>query len=753
MAVAATLTLLMVGIGCAQGSPFESEGSSTREARSSEALEEPEVGPDVSVTARLLIRSVKQSDPQTPTQLAKAVKVMIDLEQFDFARFYLARLMTAELDGQQRSDLVRVMGSDFFFTLHATDQLAPEGREFSRKLLSANHTFRQSPEQLDQLIGTLNDPNIAIRSRAFRSLRSIGPTAVAALIEVFADSENEDVFPGVRGALKSMGPQAIPLLRAAAVAQHPIVRAESLRALTNYRGEGVADVLAAAALHTTEAQAVKAMLKRAIRDEGYSVPDSSKLVTRLQCRADALLTGKQMVRGSLDPMVTAWRWDSEAKRLQSSRVTLATASRLEASRLAGEAYGIEPNSTSLQCLYLLTQLETAKRMLGTEGEAAVVSPENFFKQLPASIGTIDSQEINELLKFAVEKKAVSAATACCELLAEMGGPEVFYSAGHRMPPVVRAIMLGDRHLQFAALNVIDQLDPALAYPGSSLAVKLAVFLANTHQRSVGLVGNHRLEAAQTVAGALLSAGMNGLAASTSRNFFDIATSDPDVSLMLISDTLVQPRYDELLRQLRADFRTARLPIGLMVRDGDRNPSIGRMIANDPLTYSFPVAIDGEPLVSNVRRAASLDDADLFSVSLGDRYRHAVMAARWLEKVSSDRSRFGFYELGPYQKQLAGLLYRPGLEDSASAILSNLGTPLAQRELVSFASQSSNPTEKRRVAAESLGRSIEAGATLLTRGEIKQQYDRYNASEKEPEESREILGSILDSFEQKRSRMR
>ncbi len=752
MAVAATLTLLMVGIGCAQENPFDGEGSSTREASSSKALEEPEVGPNVSVTARLLIRSVKQSDPQTPTQLAKAVKVMIDSEQFDFARFYLARLMTAELDGQQRSGLVRAMGSDFFFTLHATDQLAPEGREFSRQLLAANHKFRQSPERLDQLIGTLNDPNIAIRSRAFRSLRSIGPTAIAALIEVFADSENEDVFPGVRGALKSMGPQAIPLLRAAAVAQNPIVRAEALRALTNYRGEGVADVLAAAALHTTEAQAVKAMLMRAIRDNGYSVPDSSALVTRLQCRADALLTGKQMVRGSLDPMVTVWRWDSEAKQLQSSRVTLATASRLEASRLAGEAYGIEPNP-SLRCLYLLTQLETAKRMLGTEGEAAVVSPEGFFKQLPASIGTLDSRAINELLKFAVEKKVVPAATACCELLAEMGGPEVFYSAGNRMPPVVRAIMLGDRHLQFAALNVIDRLDPAQAYPGSSLAVKLAVFLANTHQRSVGLVGNHRLEAAQTVAGALLSAGMNGLAASTSRNFFDIATSDPDVSLMLISDTLVQPRFDELLRQLRADFRTARLPIGLMVRDGDRNPAIGRMIANDPLTYSFPVAIDGEPLVSNVRRAETLDDADLFSVSLGDRYRHAVMAARWLEKVSSDRSRFSFYELGPHQKQLAGLLYRPGLEDSASAILSNLGTPLAQRELVSFASQSSNPTEKRRVAAESLGRSIEAGSTLLTRGEIKQQYDRYNASEKEPEESREILGSILDSFEQKRASMR
>ena len=203
-----------------------------------------------------------------------------------------------------------------------------------------------------------------------------------------------------------MGPQAIPLLRAAAVASDPVVRAESLRALANYRGEGVADVLAAAALNTNEPESVRSMLNRAMRDQGYSTPASSELVSRLQTRADALLTGRQMVRGSLDPMVTVWRWDSETKRLQASRVTLATASRVEAARLATEAYGIEPHSTLSRRLYLLTQLEAAKRMLGTEGESAVVSSKDFFKDLPASIGTIDSQEINNLLKFAVEKKAV-----------------------------------------------------------------------------------------------------------------------------------------------------------------------------------------------------------------------------------------------------------------------------------------------------------------------------------------------------------
>lgn len=750
MAVAASLTLLFVGLGCAQENPFGGSEAAGSASKPVQAINEPEIGLDASPTDRLLIRSVKQSNPQTPTQLAKAVKVMVDLGQFDFAKFYLSRLMAVQLEDQQRADLVREMGSDFFFELHAADELAPEGRDFSRQMLKANRQFRQSPEQLQQLIGKLNDPNIAIRSRAFRSLRSIGPTAIAALIEVFADPERKDVFPGVRGALQNIGPQSIPLLRGATVANHPVVRAEALRAIANYRSEGVADVLAAAALNVNETERVRAIATLAMRNQGYSLPASSALVSRLQGRTEALLTGQQTLRGSLDSMLTVWRWESEAKRLLPSKVTVATASRFEAARLAGAAYGIEPQSVSSRRLYLLAQLEAAKRSVGTEGESSVVTAKDFFKELPATIGTLAPQELNELLKFAVEKKTVLAATACCELLAETGGPDVFYSAGSRMPPVVRAIMLGDRHLQFAALNMIDRLDPAVAYPGSSLAVKLAVFLSNTNQRSVGLVGHHRLEQAQTVAGSLLSAGMNGLSASTSRNLFEQATTDPDVSLLLVSDTLVRPRFDELIRQLRADFRTARTPIGLLVRDRELNRVVSRIVSDDPLTYSFPVAIDGEPLISNVRRVSSLADADLFSVSVGERYRHAVLAAKWLAKISSDREKFGFYELGPHQQQLAGLLYRPGFEDSASEILSNLGTPLAQRELANFASQSSVAAPARRVAADSLSRSIERGSTLLTRDQIKRQYDRYNASEKSADGSTEILGSILDSIEQRRS---
>ena len=680
-AIAASLILVLIGCACAQQNPFAgggTRGNDTATAtKSTVELDEPEVASDAPKTAKLLIRSVKQSDPQTPLELATAIRVMLNVRQFDFAKYYLSRLMAVSLDAGQQAELVQKLGSDFFFTLHATEQLAPEGREFSRQMLAGNRQFEESPEQIQKLVDKLNESSIAVRSRAFRHLRRLGPAAVAALIEVFADQDRKNDFPGVRGALRHMGQQAIPLLRAGSVADHAGVRTESLQALAHYRGEGVADVLAAAALSTLENAQIRNAVVVAMRAQKYPLPAASDLVSRLKKRADSLLRGKEQVHGSLSPTLQVWRWNSEEMELQSVLATVATASRYEAARLAREAYSIESQSTSLRQLYLLTKLDVAKRSVGTQGESSVVTTKQLSKALLPSIGTVSSYELNELLKLAVEKKTVPAAIACCELLAQTGqssGTQLFYSAGSQLPPLMQAIMLGDRHLQFAALNVIDQLDPATAFPGGSLAVKLAVFMADTDQRSVGLVGHHRLDIAQTIAGSLPSAGLASTAAATSRNLFEIATRDPDVSLMLISDTLVRPRFDELVKQLRSDFRTARTPIGLMVRGEHGNASVARMIAADSLTYAFPVALDGEALVAHVRRASSLVDADLSAISNGDRFRHASVATKWLAKISSDRRRFGFYELGPYQQRLVGLLYKPGLEDNASQILSNLGTP-------------------------------------------------------------------------------
>ena len=108
--------------------------------------------------------------------------------------------------------------------------------------------------------------------------------------------------------------------------------------------------------------------------------------------------------------------------------------------------------------------------------------------------------------------------------------------------------------------------------------------------------------------------------------------------------------------------------------------------------------------------------------------------------------YPFYNLGSNHDSLTKLLYFPGFAEEGSKILASLGTPDSQRELVNFASQSGLPVEDRKKVVQAFADSVATGGTLLTTVEIQQQYDRYNASKTEPEESQKVLGAILDVIE-------
>ena len=51
-----------------------------------------------------------------------------------------------------------------------------------------------------------------------------------------------------------------------------------------------------------------------------------------------------------------------------------------------------------------------------------------------------------------------------------------------------------------------------------------------------------------------------------------------------------------------------------------------------------------------------------------------------------------------------------------------------------------------MAVKAFGKSVQAFGLLLNQAEIKNQYDRYNRSEKLDTETQSILGALLDSIE-------
>ena len=220
-------------------------------------------------------------------------------------------------------------------------------------------------------------------------------------------------------------------------------------------------------------------------------------------------------------------------------------------------------------------------------------------------------------------------------------------------------------------------------------------------------------------------------------------------MLFVTDTLLRPQYSELIQQLRSDWRTRRLPIAFMFRDFERRKRVSYRFPNDCFLLLVPFSDEPGQVATHVANLRELYQP--WRISNVDRRRHAAVAVGWLAKVSSDRARYHFYDLGSNHDSLAKLLYFPGFAEEGSKILASLGTPDSQRELVNFASQSGLPVSDRKKVIEAFADSVATGGTLLTTGEIQRQYDRYNASKTESEETQQLLGTILDVIEARSNR--
>jgi hypothetical protein len=698
----------------------------------------PEIDPALPEGTRLIFRALRESKPQSDIELAKAIKLMLDVEQYQQAGYYLSRLQSVAADEASLFQVYEAMGSDFFFALHATGDVIPGAREFAKKALSAADKVARSPERISQLVKQLNDENISVRSAAFRRLRRLGAPAVVEMISVFATPERQQEFPGVRTALQSMGSDAVAPLLGAARAPNLQIQAEAIRALENLRSTAATDVMMRTYLSPKLPKSLRRVALDSLMRRNQLPPDPDYVEERFYQRAQEYLLGRGKIAGGRLGQVTIWRWDVNTNRLVGSEVTTATAMRIIAAERAADLYEIRPNSNRNRQMYLLTQLEAAKRIAGP---TLRVDVEALLRRFPGT----NAAEIEAVLAEAIRLKLIPAATACCELLGEIGTAELIYGASGQPRALVRAMLLGDRHLQYAAFQAISNLNPQQAFAGSSYMLLMAVYLASSENRSAALVGHVRSDIAQLYAGTLKSLGMSGKTVTNSRDFFREAVADPDLEALLITDTLDQPNYAELIQQLRNDLRTKRIPIALLYRNTESKVRLQRLVGSDPFFIALPISLEPEFIGSQITRLRQL--ADPWPISNLDRRRHSIAAVDWLARIAGDRETYNFYDLGSYQDELTRLLYLPGFADPASQILTQLGTPAAQRELINFASQNGLPLEDRKKAVEAFARAVENGSTLLlTRGEILRQYDRYNASENEPESTQLILGSILDAIE-------
>ena len=683
----------------------------------------------------LVVRSVRLSDPQTPDELLAAIQTLLDVDAIGDARFYLDQLSKQNLKPEQLFALFQRQGTEFFYQLHATDELAPAGREFAKLVLATAKTYSSSTQRLGDLVKQLSNVDINVRSNALAQLKRIGPPAYAAMLEVFADESREAEFNGVRGALQHLGDDATELLVAASRSGDAQIEAESYVALTKLRSKEALNVVGYLYLSPKTSASVKQLAGRAL-ERAYGTIDRQRLYCDI---ADGAQASLKVIETSFDSQakVNDWTYDGETKKFVQSRIHSSLAAKRLAAIQAELLYTIQPNTAFNRQLFMLTQLESAKRAVGPEG---IVDGKSLLKKF----GNPSADELNTLLKRAMKLKLMPAAIAICELFNQKADPAALQTQSRSQ--LIEAILYGDRYLQFAAFEAIVSIDPQSAYPGSSHVIELAAFFARTKGAGKVLVGHLLGPSSQSFSSVVSGSGLMVSSARNGHQFYNTAVESPDFEVFILTPSLAKPAARELVQLLRSDWRTRQVPIGYVGAESADLRSMASLAESDSLLRPIEMSFNSRVVASQLDQIQSLSSS--WPVSASSRLLHGQVAANWLLKMIEQQDTHRFYQIRKYEESILRLLDVAGYTEKACQMIAKLGTAKSQEALAKLAGQAGYTIEQRAAATKCFAASVERFGTLLTTDQIQQQYDRYNASESDSAEVQKLMGQLLDAIEKR-----
>lgn len=719
--------------------PFEADTPPTATAAGDGSQPAPQaLDQSLDEGVRLIVQSIRDADPKTPIDLARAIETLINVRQFEEAKRYLAKLTSLDASDQQLFELQRQMGPAFLLEIRSQPELLPESREFSDRALAAASRKAFEPERIDSLITGLSDDNHLVGRDSFRQLNLLGAPAAAAMLNATVDSDRRpEELPYIQRALNEMGASALLPLIGAARADGTMAQTVAIGALSSNRSQLAIDTLYRASISDRIDPELRAIAAEAAgrHSTGYR----AEIERLIFDRANAYLDGDIFLPGDSAGNTVVWNWDFEQQQLRPTVVPVDSAARILAVDLARDLYRLNPNNPEYRLLFVTCVIDGTKRIIGPSRTVLV-------NEITRYTDSLSMAEADQALGFALQRKLVPAAIGAAELCGQLGDASLLVGVNSEFSNLVRAIMSGQRHLQFAAARSIAQLDPRAAFPGCSHVARIMVFMAASSGQPAVLLGHPRSESAQTLAASASLTPLQGLAANSPLEIIRELDSNPDITALLFTDLYNSPHYQELVQQIRNRWPTRLLPIGLTTRSDARERHAELVMDRDSLTLVMPGTMDSQLISGQVRRLVQLHQPwPITGVQL---QTHSQVALDWLAKILAEPEVYRFYHINCYRDRLAQLLRYPGNDIIKAEILARLGTPASQRSLVTIASETSLPIGQRQVVAKAFSKSVRENGILLTRPEILLQYDRHNAVQASDPDSAEVLSGILDVIERR-----
>jgi hypothetical protein len=613
-------------------------------------------------SVRPAVEAILQSNPTAPAALARAAKALSELNEPNLSKTYIKKILDLNLDADKLADLGEQSGPSLFVNLGANKDLQPEAGELSKAVLTALNERLQNPERIEQLIQQLRDPSSDVRAKALVGLLTAHEAAAGPLIEVLADQSRAAEYAEVRAALVRLDEEAVGPLLGALESGEPALQAQVLRVLSGINSRKTAVYLLRPALTENGDAEVREAATAALKRLIGRLPERADALRELIDKAEAYLDHRTPIQTDSPDSVTLWSWDPKKKQCVSRTCTTEDASRALAARLARDAFQLAPKEPRVQSLYLTAAFENAAYANGLD-KTLFQGPGQIAKQFAG----FDSKAIEAALAYALAHKRAAAGTVATQLLERIGNAEELLYRGAEPGPLVAAARYSDRRVRLAADQAIVRLKPSRPYPGSSYVLQSLAFFVATRGTPRVLIGGMNTEDAREIAGFYISRGMQVDTAFGGRETFRLVSASPDYALALIDAGVDRPTIDPLVQQIRQDWRTADLRVGVVARSAYFDQA-ERLERENPLTLSCPRSRNEETSKQQYDQLMALDRDEF--VSAESRRRQAAVALDLLDELCG--SQRYIYDLSSIREALLTASANSDLNAKAKQVLEKIG---------------------------------------------------------------------------------
>lgn len=672
-----------------------------------------------------LVRALMQTNPREPHEIVSAALTLDDLGAPDVGQALMARWLATGPDAATLADLADRFGSGTMLRLGRAPGLQPAGQQLSDAALSAAHQRDNDPQWIVGQIEKLTRGKPRERAAARAALRRGGATAAAALIGALADPDREAEAPAIRGALAAGDQRFVPPLAAALEADDPALAATALAILAVIEGFDAPhwlDQLRAADPNSPAAEQAGALLQHRFNRS----PQPAAAARRLRQLAEDHLSGRVSEPLDENGAVLVWSWDERSRAPVAEPMSAPEAARHWALKHLKAAATLAPDDDSIRRLrasLLLAQTTT--------------DPPS--DSVSAEVAALDAADVEAVLEAAMAEGDVATACGAARRLGAMGPSDGMFLARAPSPcPLVKALKSPHPLLRSAALEAVLRLNPQGDYPGSSYVVDALVYFARARGTPRAIVAHRSVAEGQRLAGLLSQLGYEPEVTLDAAALARRAADSPDVALIVLDADFLRPSARGAIDLLRVDTTTSLLPLALVATAGSYDRAT-RLARPDPRTYVLVSPTDVEQLGQQLSAIhPGLAQPAMHGEAL--RLAHAS-----LESIGRT---LGLSR--PRAPALVGALYdalrEPRLAAQAARVLSRVPTREAQRELAAAAARVSLPAEARQAAAEAFAANVAAGGVRLTPDEVLAQYEVYNTTRREDDDSRQMMGRVLDAME-------